>query len=144
MRVYEDIERMLHKELENTTKKGELTAGALEVMYKAIDILKDIATIEAMENSGYSNEYSGDYAERMPYMYDDGYSREGHSYARGRGRYAKRDSMGRYSSEGYGMDGDNGYSGTNEAIAKLKSLLDNASPQEANAVQMVLNKLQAQ
>ena len=53
-------------------------------------------------------------------MYEDGYSMArddmrsyrgrsyegGESYARGRGRNARRDSMGRYSSEGYSRDGD--------------------------------------
>ena len=42
-------------------------------------------------------EYSRDYRPRMRY--------DGYSYARGRGSRAKRDAMGRYSSEGgYSMD----------------------------------------
>ena len=61
------------------------------------DILKDLETIKAMEEAGYSNTYSGDYSERYTrpmYAYD------GNSYDdRGRGRYAERDAMGRYSSE---------------------------------------------
>ena len=110
MRVYDDIKTMLCDELEEIAKKKELTTNSLEVLYKGIDILKDISTIEVMEQEyGYSNDgYSG----RMPvYMYDDGAS-----YARGRGRYAQRDSMGRYadghdysrdnySREGYSRDG---------------------------------------
>ena len=52
--------------------------------------------------------------------YESGYSeRGGSSYARGRGRYAKRDSMGRYSRDGgmsydddmsYARGGNRGYS----------------------------------
>ena len=42
--------------------------------------------------------------------YESGYSdRGGSSYARGRGRYAKRDSMGRYSRRGMSYDDDMSY-----------------------------------
>ena len=109
MRVYEDIKNMLCDELEEIAKKKELTSSSLDVLDKAIDVIKDISTIEAMEQEfGYSQEggssreggYSQGYFGRMPfYMYDESY--EGGSYARGRGRNANRDSRGRYSSEGY-------------------------------------------
>lgn len=107
-RVYEDIKKMLCKELEEIGRKGELTSNNLDVMYKAADIIKDIHSIEAMQNGGYSNEYSNDYSERYMrpmYAYDNGQSYDN----RGRGRYAERDSMGRYSSEysreGYSREG---------------------------------------
>lgn len=95
MKVYHDIKDMLERELEQIADKRELTSNNLEVMDKVVDIIKDIETICAMRE--YSDDgYSGSYPY---YMYDDGMSG-----ARGRGRYAKRDSMGRYSSDG-------GYSG---------------------------------
>lgn len=130
MKVYDQIKDMLCDELEEIAKKKELTTNSLEVLYKGVDILKDISTIKAMEqeypeegysgNRGYSREggYSQGYFGRMPYyMYDDGMgmsnrggsyeggsyeggSYEGGSYARGRGSNANRDSRGRYSSEG--------------------------------------------
>lgn len=55
--------------------------------------------VEMEESSEYSNRgsYRGN---SYRYSYDDGSYDDG-SYARGRGRYAKRDSMGRYSSDGY-------------------------------------------
>lgn len=94
MKVYYDIKDMLERELEQIAGKRELTSNNLEVMDKAVDIIKDIETICAMKEAGEEG-----YSEMMPfYMYDDGMG--GSSYARGRGRYAKRDSMGRYSSEG--------------------------------------------
>ncbi len=102
-RVYEDIEKMLCKELEEIGRKGELTSNNLDVMYKAADIIKDMHTIDAMQHSGYSNDYSNDYSGRYMrpmYAYDDGQSYDN----RGRGKYADRDSMGRYSSEGYSRD----------------------------------------
>ena len=94
MKVYYDIKDMLERELEQIADKRELTSNNLEIMDKVVDIIKDIETICAMREAGEDG-----YSEMMPYyMYDDGMG--GSSYARGRGRYAKRDSMGRYSSEG--------------------------------------------
>ena len=105
MKVYYDIKDMLEKELEQIANKRELTSNNLEVMDKVVDIIKDIETICAMREAG------DDYSHFYPYyMYDDGM--DGTSNARGRGRYAKRDSMGRYSSEdGYSGRYDRGMRG---------------------------------
>lgn len=132
MKVYGQIKEMLCDELEGIAKKKELTTSSLEVIDKAIDIVKDIATIEAMEQEyGYSQEggYSNGYYGRMPYyMYDDGM---GNSYARGRGSNARRDSMGRYSNEGRSYD-YNGYSGdTKEELQKLMGSAQNEREREA-------------
>lgn len=117
MRVYEDIKDMLCDELEGIAKKKELTSSNLDVIDKAVDVIKDIETITAMQESGYSNGYSG-----YPYyMYDDGMSNEGGSYARGRGRGANRDSRGRYSREGYMNDG---YS--RDTKEELRMMMDRA------------------
>lgn len=90
MKVYYEIKDMLEKELGQIADKRELTSNNLEIMDKVVDIIKDIETICAMREAGEEG-----YSEMMPYyMYDDGTS-----YARGRGRNARRDSMGRYSNE---------------------------------------------
>lgn len=78
MQKMEELREMLCAELEKITKKGELSAGSLDVIDKLTHSIKSIDTIMAMEDAGYSNE-------------------SGYSYARGRGRNARRDSMGRYS-----------------------------------------------
>ncbi len=80
-----ELRDMLMAELEKCSSKGELSAGSLEVIDKLAHAIKSIDTIMAMEEAGYSNE-------------------DGYSMARGRGRYAKRDSMGRYSSRGGSYD----------------------------------------
>lgn len=138
MKVYEQIKDMLCDELEGIAKKKELTTNSLEVLYKGIDIIKDISTIEAMEqeygnshDSGYSGGYSGGYYGRMPYyMYDDGMGSHGNSYARGRN--ARRDSMGRYSSEGRSYDYMNDYSGdTKEELQRLMNSAQNDREREA-------------
>lgn len=88
MGKYHKIEQMLDEELDKISAQGKLGTSALEVGDKVAHFLKSIKTIEAMdEGSSY-----GDYSDRS-YAYD------GMSYARGRGRNAKRDSIGRYSSE---------------------------------------------
>ena len=78
MHKMEELKEMLCEELDKITKKGELSAGSLDVVDKLTHSIKSIDTIIAMEDAGYSNE-------------------SGYSYARGRGRNARRDSMGRYS-----------------------------------------------
>ena len=118
-RVYEDIKNMLCKELEGIGRKGELTSNNLDVMMKSVDIIKDLETITAMKEAGYSNTYSGDYSERYMrpmYAYDMGNNHNSYD-DRGRGRYAERDSMGRYSS-------DNGYSRDSES--ELQAMMNRA------------------
>lgn len=92
MHKMEELREMLCEELDKITKKGELSAGSLDVVDKLTHSIKSIDTIIAMEDAGYSS---------------DDYSMRGNSYARGRGRNAKRDSMGRYSSDNYSMRGRN-------------------------------------
>lgn len=88
----EELRDMLCTELWKVSKKGEISSPAeLEAIDKLTHSIKSIDTIMAMEES-YGNEYS----ERN---YDNG-----NSYARGRSRYAKRDSMGRYSRDRYSYD----------------------------------------
>jgi hypothetical protein len=82
-----ELKELLCKELEEIGGKGELTAGSLETVDTLAHALKNIdKIIESKEDEEYSGRY-----------YDGSYNR---SYARGRTN-ARRDSMGRYSREGY-------------------------------------------
>lgn len=105
--LYENLEQLCEtvaeeiREANNKIKTagGKISAGDVEYLDKLTHMLKSIKTTKAMMDSeeGYSSE---------------GYSNEGMSgasYARGRGRNARRDSRGRYSSEG--MSGRSGRSG---------------------------------
>lgn len=104
-----ELKDMLCEELEEYGKKGELTAGSLEIVDKLTHTIKNLdKIIEKMEDDEEYSNYGGSYE-------GDGYggmttnrsmNRGGRSYARGRGRNAKRDSMGRYSSNGYSRTGD--------------------------------------
>lgn len=79
MEILYETKDLLCEELEKINKKHDIgNMAELEVIYKAVDIIKDITTIEAMEEADFND-----------YSYDDDAS-----YAR------NRDSMGRYSRRG--------------------------------------------
>lgn len=104
-----ELEDMLCEELDKIAKKGELTAGSLDVIQKLTHSLKSLKTVEAMEESGYS---SGMYPSGM-YSYDmDG----GNSYA-----MQRRDSMGRYS-----RNYSHRYSRDDGFAHELRSLMEEA------------------
>lgn len=92
-----ELKEMLMKELEKVTKKGELSAGSLDIVDKLTHSIKSIDTIIAMDE----------------YSEDDYAMRGGMSYAspsRGRGSNANRDSRGRYTSRyDYGYRGGSLY-----------------------------------
>lgn len=100
MHTYYDAKEMLHKELEDIVKKGELSAGSLETIDKLLNSIKNACKIimyeEYSEDEGYSNA-DGSMGNMGNY-----------SNARGRGSNAKRDSMGRYSRNEYSMRGGRG------------------------------------
>ena len=94
---------MLLGELEEYGKKGDLSAGTLEIVDKLAHSVKNLdKIIEVEEGAEYSGAMDGTYS-------GDGYGgmmpRTGGSYARGR-TSARRDSRGRYSSRGYSRTGD--------------------------------------
>lgn len=73
MRVLYDICDILQDELEDIVKSGEMTPKDLEIVDKAVDVIKDIKTIKAMEDASWDNGKS--YDRGYPNMYyDDGYS----------------------------------------------------------------------
>lgn len=113
MNELNELKEMLCKELKEYGKKGELTAGSLDVVDKLSHSIKNLdKIIEVYEGGGYSNGYS-------MYTYRDGRSYPDGSYNDGYGSYARRrDSMGRYSREGYSRHGD--------MIADLRELMNDA------------------
>lgn len=82
MHRLEEFKQMLMRELEDIAKKGELSAGSLDAVDKLTHSIKSICyIIDSMDD-------------------------EGSSGARGRGRNARRDSMGRYSNDDMMYDYD--------------------------------------
>lgn len=112
MHYMEDLKDLLCAELEDYAEKGKksgkMSMGDLESIHKLTDTVKNILKINMLEEDGGYSEDGHYMGEGRIYgtSYESGYSeRGGSSYARGRGRYAKRDSMGRYSRDG-GMSYD--------------------------------------
>ena len=101
------LKETLCNELEEYSKKGKMSAGDLEI----VDKLSHSIKIEKYDESEYSGAMG--YSNRMIYGrggYSNergGYSNNDYSMARGdgrgRGSNARRDSMGRYASEGHDM-----------------------------------------
>ena len=170
MHYMHDLKDLLCAELEDYAEKGKksgkMSMGDLESVHKLTDTVKNILKIDMLEEeSGYSEDghYMGE-GRIYGTSYESGYSeRGGSSYARGRGRYAKRDSMGRYSRGGMSYDddipyarggrgGNRGYSreggysredGKHYMMGELERLMDEAEkPAEREALKRCMQALE--
>ena len=147
MKHIENIKEMLNSELEIFGKKNALTVTDLEKIHKLTDTIKNLDKIMMLE--------------------EDEYEMGGSSYARGRGRNAKRDRMGRYSSEGdmpyehhrgtsydddmsYARGGrgrrysrDDGYSNaSDDMMSMLGEMMEDANPKEREALKECMRALE--
>ena len=158
MHYMHDLKDLLCAELEDFAEKGKksgkMSMGDLESIHKLTDTVKNILKIDMLEeDSGYSEDgrYMGE-GRIYGTSYESGYSeRGGSSYARGRGRYARRDSMGRYSRDdgmsnardGRGMRG--GYSrddGKHYMMEQLEEMMEEAEkPAEKEALRRCMDAL---
>lgn len=126
MAKYEKIKEMLCEELDNVTKKGELSAGSLEIIDKLTHSIKSLATIIAMEeSSGYSGrEYSRTYDDGNRNSMTGDYS----------GARRKRDSMGRYSRTGYSY--------ANEVVDELYEAMEKAPADMKHKIQKIIDEFE--
>lgn len=152
--------KMLEKQIE---KKDTLSAGDLELVHKLTDTIKNIDKICMLEEEeeGYSEKsyWMGDGR-----MYGQSYE-GGQSYARGRGRNAKRDRMGRYSSDdgmsyedsyardgkggsrggrgGYSREGGMSYDeGKEYMVEKIEELMADADPKSREALKRAVKQIE--
>lgn len=108
MEILYELKELLCEELEHINKKHDFSNMAeLEVAYKAVDIIKDISTIEAME------EYGEDYS----YDNDMSYTRGRYSGRRGRRSYGR-------SYDNRMMPMDRGYSGEDTKEHMMQQISD--------------------
>ena len=154
MHYMHDLKDLLCAELEDYAEKGKksgkMSMGDLETVHKLTDTVKNIMKIDVLkEEAGYSEDgtYMGE-GRIYGTSYDDGMHRDGgYSYARGR-RYARRDSMGRYSRD-YGMsyarDGRRGYSRDDSKaymMEQLEGMMEDAEkPAEKEALRRCMDAL---
>ena len=135
MKHLEKLKEALCEELDKFAKSGDITVNSLEKIHKLTDTIKNIDKIMMLEEDG-------------------GYSEEmyGGSYARGR-RYAKRDSMGRYSRDGdYSEDDDyserrmgRGYSrdeATDHLMRQLGNMMEDADPKQRETLKKWMRELE--
>lgn len=113
------------KDLEKKAEKGSLSVQEIQYADTLAHLKKNLMKADEMMEDEYG-EYSLAYYPMTSYAEEGGgragYSnrRDGRSYARGRGRNARRDTMGRYSREGgYSMAGEN-------FRAELEELIEDA------------------
>jgi len=120
------VEEIALKELKAVTDNGKFRSREeIDNVYKIMDILKDIRCFE--DDDGYSE---ADYDMRGRSYRDESY--------RGRGRNARRDSMGRYASESRRYSRD----GKQEFVAQLEAMMDDAPDEQTKRnIQRMVNDL---
>ena len=135
MRTIKEFGEMLCKQIDKINKKGDITPDELQRMDKAVDIIKDISVICAMEEYGKDPEeemyssmgyYGRNSRTAMPYVHDPMRNMPMYS-AQG------RDSMGRYSST-MGYSGDDGAKQTMRHDLEMK--MANARNEEERQMYM--------
>ena len=156
MEYIEKIKKMLCKELDEYAMKGKLTMADLEAVHKLTDTVKNLDKIKMFEDEegeGYS-ERRGRGRSSYGMSYDDDMM---YSERRGRGRNAKRDSMGRYSSEGGSYEGGSSYDDYSEArmdrrysrddakdhlMSALGEAMEDADPKEREILKDAMRKIE--
>ncbi len=129
-KLYELKEKLM-KELEDYAENGKFSEKDVESIKYITSSIDHICNI--MEDS---DEYSGAVYNDGMSMRAGNYNRGGSSYARGRGRNAKRDSMGRYSSRMY--SGDNSM-----IITELRELMEDAPDEKVRMeIENLVNKME--
>ena len=145
MKHLEELKESIKRELEKFAKQGDVSVGTLEKIHKLSDTYKNLCKIEMLEEEsegGYSEARGG----RTRYSYAMGGSSYDddmmYSERRGRGKNAKRDSMGRYSSDG-GYDG--GYSrhdAKDWMMSQLGEMMEDADPKEREALKECMRAIE--
>lgn len=109
MEALYELKDLLCDQVEEIVQKNDITPTELDRVYKVVDVIKDICTIDAMENAEY-DDYSMDSYES--------YARGGRGGSRASGRSNASYRSSRRSMEGggsnrgsYRMYRDDGYSG---------------------------------
>ena len=127
-KLYE-LKEKLCVELDEMAEKP-LNPTNLDLIYKLASAAKNVEKVMLLKDDGYSGR-----SYRGGGSYDSGSYDEGGSYARGRMK-APRDSMGRYSGEGYSRHGD--------MAEELRHLMNDAPEHVKHDMQRLLDKLEEQ
>lgn len=135
MQALYELKDMLCKELEEYSD-GDLSAGKLDIIDKLAHAVKSLETIIAMNEA--SEGSSGRY-----YNESGRYESGRYSNARGRGRNARRDSMGRYASRGSYNNGSYNGSYDDGMMDELRDLMDGITDdRKRQEFQKFINKME--
>ena len=152
MEYIEKIKKMLCKELDEYAMKQKLTGGDLDMIWKLTDTVKNLDKISMLEESegGYSEARGG--MRGRSYMHGSSYDDDMmYSERRGRGRNARRDSMGRYSSDDGMYDDysemrmDRRYSrddAKDHLMSKIGEAMESADPNEREILKDAMRKIE--
>ena len=128
-KLYELNEKLMN-ELEEYADNGKFSKDDVEAIKYTASAIDHICNIVERSDEEYSGEMMGG-SYRYPMNY-----RRGGSYARGRGRNARRDSMGRYSSEGYSRASEG-------IVMELRELMDEAPDDRIRSeIQTLIHKVE--
>lgn len=125
MESYYELKKMLCRELDYITNKGELTPRDLDFVDKLTHSIKSLVTIMAMDEK-YDNSGSGLYG-----SYDN--------YDRGYGMSGRRDSMGRFAPMTQGYSRDESKSQMLDHLNKMVNETNNKDERET--IQRIINEL---
>lgn len=167
LKYMDEGKQTLEREIDMILRAGDISVGTLEKLHKLTDTYKNLCKIymlsEEEEQGGSSSERRGGSSSyRGGSSYDDDMMS---SERRGRGRNARRDSMGRYASEGdsyYEEDGGSSYRGgqggrrgsssyeggysRNDAkdwmMSQLGKMMEGAEPQEREALKKCMRAIE--
>lgn len=133
MKELDYLEDMLCNEVKKITQQGDFTTSTLEMAYKIVDMLKDIAEYEekkghqSYDKDGSYGYWGGGHATRMPYNENYAYGNGGMNTGRG--------------SYGY----DNGYSrmsSSDKMMNELQTMMNEAtSSRDRDILQRALDEL---
>lgn len=131
-KLYE-LKENLMRELEDYSKNGKFSKEDVEAIKYITSSIDHICNITEREEDGYSENMGGSYGRGSSYRGSSYRGNGRSSYARGRG--ARRDSMGRYSNEGYSMAND-------DMIADLREMMETAPEGAKSKIRSLISDLE--
>ena len=145
MKHLEELKESIKRELEKFAKQGDVSVGTLEKIHKLSDTYKNLCKIEMLEE-----ESDGGYSEARGGRTRSSYAMGGSSYdddmmyseRRGRGKNAKRDSMGRYSSDGGYEGGYSRHDAKDWMMSQLGEMMEDADPKEREALKECMRAIE--
>ncbi len=128
-----ELKEKLMRELEDYSKNGKFSKEDVEAIKYITSAIDHICNITEREEDEYSENMGGSYGRGSSYRGSSYRGNGRSSYARGRGE--RRDSMGRYSNEGYSMANDG-------MIADLREMMETVPEGAKSKIRSLISDLE--